>query len=505
MKKRSVSLNYIYNLCYQIFLIIVPLITTPYVSRVLTSSGVGQYSFCNSISNYFILFGSLGFNIYAQREIARHQDDKYLQSKIFFEIFFARFFTVSITLAIHLVILFCGLYNEYTQLMAIFSINIIATIFDISFFYQGNEEFGFVSLVNVVIRTICTILIFVFVKNSSDVRIYVLCLSMMLIGSNVFLFIKLPKMLVKIRFSELNIKKHFIPTLRLFIPTIAVSVYTMLDKTLIGLLVQGQILVEDETGNLVLKNISDIENGYYEQAEKIVKLGMTVFTSFGSVMIPKNSRAVMSGDMNDLKHNLDTSLSFASFLGFPLMLGLIATCQNFCPWFFGEGYEKVPFLIMMFSPLVMIIGYSNILGLQCLLPIKRDSKYTISIISGSIVNLVLNLCLIPFMRSYGACIATIFAEFFVTFFMFHFSKDLVSFKNILIKSWKNIFASIIMFGVVYGLSYLLTSSIYNTLLLFIVGVIIYFSICLLMKDSMTLFVLNKAIMLIKKILRKKNG
>lgn len=474
--KKSVKVNYFYNLVYQIFSLITPLITTPYISRVLGSEGVGQYSFAYSIATYFILIGSLGFGYYGQREIARHQGNTFEQSKLFWEIIIARMFSVVLSLVLYILPIIFGAYGEkYTLLMWILTINVFATAVDVTFLLQGNEEFGVIALRNVLIKCLGIALIFIFVKGKQDVWIYALSQSIVLIVSNVSLWTRVPKTLVKVKISDLNIKRHIIPTLRLFIPTIAVSIYTMLDKTLIGVLVPGN----NELGQA----ISDLENGYYEQSEKIVKMAMTVVTSLGTVMIPHNSQAVASGDKEGFIKNINDALKFVFFLGTPIMFGLSGIAFNFSAWFFGEGYEKVPYLMIMFSPLIMLIGISNVLGLQYLLPLKKDKKYTLSITIGAVVNLILNLALIYAFKSFGACIATIVAELSVTSAMLFFAKKDVHFFRLVLRFWRYLIGGLIMFIVVFVTQMFLNSSVISTLILVAEGVFVYVIFLILSKDE----------------------
>ena len=181
MNNQKIKKNYIYNLIYQIFGLITPLVTLPYVSRILGSVGIGQYSFSYSIVSYFTLFASLGFSHYAQREIARYQGNKEEQSKIFWEINIAKLISVTFSLIIYVVTILFGTYGDYEQLMWILSLNIISIVFDIAYLYQGNESFGIITLRNVIIKILGIILIFSFVKDSNDVWIYTLCQTIILI------------------------------------------------------------------------------------------------------------------------------------------------------------------------------------------------------------------------------------------------------------------------------------------------------------------------------------
>ena len=489
--KKSVSRNYIYNLVYQVFSIITPFITTPYVSRVLGSDGVGQYSFTYSIATYFVLLGSLGFGYYAQREIASKQGFANEQSKIFWEILICRLLMVLLSSSVYVLLIFLNVYDEsYSNLMWILLINVLATAFDIVFLFQGNEEFGTILFRNIAIKCVGIALIFIFVKQRSDIGIYVFCQSITLLLANLSLWLKVPKKLVRVHLNDLNFKRHFLPSLKLFIPTLAISVYTMLDKTLIGVLIPGV----NEAG----VRIADIENGNYEQSEKIVKMALTLLTSIGIVMLPRNSQNVASGNYVLFKANIHKVLRFVFLLGLPLMFGISAIAFNFSPWFFGNGFDKVPFLMMMFSPIIVIIGISNVFGLQYLIPLKKDKHFTISIVAGAAVNLLLNLVLIPFFGSYGACFATIIGELCVTFCMAFFARKDVSVIKELLLCWKYVISAILMFAAVFVTQLYLPSSILNTIILVFEGIIIYICLILLLRDEFFLTILKSIERKIKK-------
>ncbi len=482
-KKTKISVNYIYNLSYQVLNLAIPLITAPYISRVLGSAGVGQYSFTYSIASYFILFGSLGFTYYAQRECARVQDKVKEQSILFWEILIARAITIGISLCIYIIILLMGYFGDYTLLMWILSIHIFSTALDVSFLFQGNEEFGIIAIRNMIARCIGVALIFIFVKDEGDTWVYILSQSIISVLSNLTLWSRLPKVLTKVQLKDLRIHRHFIPTLRLFIPTIAVSIYTILDKVLIGILIDGTTKMVNTDGTTAIYKVSELENGYYEQSEKIVKLVMTIFTSLSTVMISRNSNDIAKGNMDAFRNSIYSTFKFLFFIGTPLMFGLIAVASNFSPWFFGDGYEKVPYLIMLFSPIILIIGMSNILGRQYLVPLQRDKEFTFAICLGAIINICLNIVLIPSLKSFGAAFASVLAELAVTITMFVIVKNEVSISKIFKSSWKEFLAGVFMFCVVFYTASMLEPSVGNTIFLVIEGAVVYFIQMIIMRNE----------------------
>lgn len=500
MKSKSVKKNYILNMIYQVFLLIVPIAVTPYVSRVLTEVGTGKFSYTFSIVTYFTLFAALGFGYYGQRLVAGNQNDKYKQSVDFWNVFIARMIPVFIATLIYVILFSLNVYgSDYTYLMSIMTINVIAVLFDITFYFQGNEDFGKIVIRNVFIKTISIISIFVLVKNEDDLWLYVLIQSLTVIISNVSLWLCLPKFLSKVKFSDLNPIKHLLPTFILFIPTIAVSVYTTLDKTLIGIMVKGTEEVFTESG-IVVKNLSDIENGNYEYSEKLVKMAMTIVTSLGTVMIPRNSYKFANNDIEGVVNNIYKSCRFVLLLAIPMVLGSICVADNLMPWYLGDGYNKAANLMKILSPLILIIGLSNVFGLQFLIPAKKDKFFTISVLCGAIVNLTLNLILIPRIYSYGAAIATVVGELVVTMLCLIFSSKNIKFTKVFLPSWKYYIAGGIMFISCYFLKNILFSSIINTFFIVGVGVIIYGILLIIMRDS---YIIN-AIKFFKNKFLKKN-
>lgn len=479
----SIKRNYLYNLLYQIYALLTPFITAPYISRILGSVGVGQYALTYTIASYFVLLGSLGFAYYAQREIASYQKDKHKQSILFWEILIARGISLCVVVCIYIGILLLGIFSDYTELMSIWLIFIISTIFDISFYFQGNDDFGSLALRNIIIRTIGIFLIIIFVKEKADVYIYAFCQSIISVVANFSLWPRLKGCLVSVKIIDINLKKHFRPTLLLFIPTLAVSVYTMLDRLLIGLLLPGYCEIRFNDGSTSLEKVSDVENGFYEQSEKIVKLAMTFFTSLSTVMISRNSKELSDGNYEGFKENVIKTIKFLQFIGCPIMFGLAAVAYNFCPWFFGIGFDKVPSLIIMFSPIVLIIGLSNILGRQYLIPLKKDNFFSITICIGAISNLILNINLIPIYYSYGAAISSVIAELFVTSVMLYFARKDININHLLSQGWKYWLSSLLMFLIVFPISKSISSSIYNTIILTLAGGLIYFLLLIVLKDK----------------------
>lgn len=467
MNKKSITKNYVYNLFYQFLTIVVPLITTPYLSRVLGAEKIGIYSYTLSITTYFILFGTLGVAMYGQREIAYLQEDKHERSKTFFEILIMRFITLGISLLIfYMVFVTHGQYSIYYKILVL---EIIANSLDISWYFQGLEEFKKTVIRNSVVKIISVVCIFLLVKTKDNLLQYFFIYAVSTFLGNISLWMYLPKYIEKIPFKELKIFKHLKPTIGLFIPQIAVQIYTVLDKTMIG------TIVADKS-----------EVGFYEQAQKIVKLLLTIATSLGTVMVPRMANTYANGDIKKLKEYMEKSFGFVLLLAFPLMFGVISISNKFVPIFYGQGYDKVVYLITIISPILLAIGLSNVIGTQYLLPTKQQKKFTISVTVGAIVNFVLNMILINLWGAFGASIATVVAECTVTGIQFYLVRREIKFTDVLKISIKYFIASLIMLIISFIIGKLINNNILSILIQIFVSGIIYLTILIIMKDSLIL-------------------
>lgn len=464
--------NYFYNLSYQILILIVPLITTPYVSRVLGAKGVGIFSYTNSVVQYFVLFGCIGLNLYGQREIAYVQHDNQKRSIVFWELVALRVLTVSIALFLYINTLAKN--NQYSYVFVLMSLDILASMVDVSWFFQGIEDFKKIVIRNFIIKIIGVILIFLFVKNSDDLRLYVLCHSGTLFLGNFSMWFYIPRFVNRVKLSKINIIRHLKPTVIMFLPQIATSVYTVLDKTMIGYLTG----IEEEVA-------------FYEQGQKIIRIVMSCVTSLGTVMLPRVAHLYKMNEMDMVKQYLSKSFSFVFFLSFPMTFGLMALSGNIVPWFFGDGYQKVIPNMILISPVLVLIALSNIMGTQFLLPTGRQKEFTQSVVIGCIVNCTLNILLIPKFFSIGAAIATVIAELSVTSVQIWYTRKDFDFKAIILQNSKYILCSFVMFFVVFSLSKIVNQSISGSMICIFTGVVCYLLLLYVVKDEMLFMVINR--------------
>lgn len=472
MEKKSIKKNYIYNLIYQILIIILPLITTPYISRVLGADGVGIYGYTLSIATYFVLFGSLGIAMYGQREIAYCRDDLDKRSKNFWEIFILRLFTMSISI-IAFIIIFLNR-NDYSIYYRILILELIANVLDISFFFQGLEEFKKTVTRNLILKIVSVICIFIFIKQSSDLWLYILIYTLSNVFGNLSLWIYLPEYIRKVKIKELEIKKHLKPTITLFIPQVAMQIYLVLDKTMLG------------------KFLGDMtEVGNYEQSQKIVKLTLSIITALGTVVAPRIANIISNGEKEKISEYLENSFTFVWFLGLPIMFGLMAISTSLTTWFLGVGYEESSILIKIGSLLILAIGLNNVTGIQYLIPAKKQNEYTKSVIIAAIINFALNCILIHKFKAVGAIVASVIAEFSIVFIQLYDVRKDFDLKIVVKNSYKFIISSIIMFIPTFIIGYKLAPTVKTTIIQISVGIIIYFIVLIILKEKYVYQFLDK--------------
>lgn len=473
---KSVKKNYIYNMLYQLLIIVLPIITTPYLARVLGPNGNGIYSYTISIVTYFILLGSLGIAMYGEREIAYVQNNKEKRSKVFFELFIFRFITMSLSAIIfYLCFARSGQYATYYKILLL---EMLANCLDISWFFQGMEEFKKTVIRNFIVKIISVVSIFLFVKGANDVGIYLLIYTLSTLFGSITLwfgigkYIEIPK--------KINIFSHLKSIFVLFVPQVAIQIYVVLDKTMIG---------------AILNDMNEV--GYYEQSQKIVKILLTIITAVGTVMMPRIANCYANGDMTRIKEYMKKTFKFIFFCSIPLTLGIIVVANNFVPLFFGKGYDKVPTLMSILSLIIIFISMSNVTGTQFLLATKKQKPFTISVVVGAVVNFCLNLILIKVFKSYGAAIATAIAELSVTVVQLYFIRDEFKVSDIFNGTIKFWFAGFIMFIACYLIDLIITSNITGLILQIFCGVCFYFGTLLIFKDKFMLELVDNGLRMIK--------
>ena len=486
MSNKSIKKNYVYNLSYQILMFITPLISTPYISRVLGSDGIGAVSYAESVVSYFVLFATMGISLYGQREISYVQDSVEKRSEVFWN---TKILECTTSLAVMVIYFIFTVSQKEHAIYLLFSFNLLSVFADVTWFFQGMEEFGTIVLRNTVVRLANIAYLFLVVRRKEDILLYAFGTAFFGFLSSASLWGYLRKYINKINTVNLHPYKDIKAVISLFIPTIAIQIYTVLDKTMIGIITHDAF-----------------ENGYYEQAIKILKMILTVVTSLGTVMIPRIGYHFKNGEVEHVKMLMYRGYRFVWFLGIPLCLGIVGCAEKFVPWFFGNGYEKVIPLIQILSFLILAIGINNVTGMQYLIPTGRQKLFTFTVVIGAIINFIMNLIMIKYFQSVGAAIASVSAETVIAVVQLFLVKKELSALQIIRESCHYIEAGAVMVCILWVIGSFLPPSFGSVMLLVLIGMAVYFLVLWLLKDNFFLSNTGAVLKKIKKLIKVKiNG
>jgi len=462
--KMKLIKNYLYNAGYNILILLTPLITVPYISRVLGPVGVGINASTNSVITYFLLAGTVGITIYGNREIAFCRDDLIQRSKTFWEIELLQLFTITLSYLAFLI--FLAFQKEYRIEFFFQSFYIISGAFDISWYFMGLEDFKKTVLRNAMVKIASLIAIFVLVKSKTDVSIYISILSLTQLIGNLTLWPYLRNSVLSLKkLPKLHIFGHLKPSLVLFIPQIATSVYLALNKTMLW----------------KLDSVS--ASGYYDYSDKLVKLVLALVTATGTVMLPHIANLFAKNKIKEVKYYLYNSFDLVLAISIPMSAGIAAIALPLAPWFFGPSFSSVGVLLIIESPVIVLIGLSNVIGQQYLLPTKRTHQFTVSVTLGAIVNIVINIPLIIYFGVTGAMIATLISELCVTLYQIFIVRKELSPIKLFQNFIKYTFSGIVMFLFVFPLSLVMKIGIYSLVFQITIGVLAYTGCLLILQPT----------------------
>ena len=453
--------NMMYNTVYQVLILILPLITAPYVSRTLGTTGVGIYSSTAAWLGYFVLAGGLGITLYGNREIAYHQKDKESRSRVFYELLSLKFITVALALIAYLVFVF--LQNKWQPYFLLQGITLIAVAFDVSWFFMGLENFKVIVVRNTIIRLLLTVAIFVFVKTPNDLWLYILLLALSTLIGNMTVWPFLRREIIKIPFRSLNIFQHLRPVTMLLLPQVSITIYTSLNKNLLQ----------------IFSGLDSV--AYFTQTYMIIILGATLVSSFNSAFLPHLSGLFSSGESDKVKPLILKSIDLGNCISILCVSGIIGVSQTFAVFYFGKNFAPVGSLLGVGASTIFFLALTNALSTQYLLAAKKMHEYMMSTIVGLIVNIVFNLTLIPILGTMGAIIATILTEVGVASYILWKLRDLFGLREVFHGGWKYLIGGVLVFIFLDLINKTVPASISSYLIQTIIAVLIY---------SVTLYVLR---------------
>lgn len=473
---QSVKVNYILNLINTGTQMLFPLITFPYICRVIEADGIGQINFFQSIISYISLFTCLGIPMYAIREIARDRSDVVQMNRTAMEILLLHSMLTLVGYAI--VAILCLTVPQIQvniPLFLILSLTIFFTAIGCEWFYQGIEDFKYITIRGLIIKTVSVVLLFIFVKSKTDLLYYGCYTVFGVLGGNIFNFFRLRKYIHRenIIFSELHIRRHIKPVLKVFSFSVVTSIYLQLNTVLLGF----------------LKNALAV--GYFAAATKVMQMLLTMSACLGSVMMPRASHLIAENKEDEFNRLIQKSYDFTLAIALPITIGLIFCAPSLITALCGVKFEHSILPSQIIAPIILMVAISNVFGIQVLFPKGKINIVTLCCGIGAVADLILNLCLIPFFSYIGTSIAYLGAEVATTVSMYFIGRKYIPIIYFKKSHLTYALGCIVMAFALYGLSLLQLPTLIILLLQGCCGVLAYFIILCICKDEMLVRILSK--------------
>mgnify|MGYP004721543567 CR=1 FL=1 len=468
----KITKNYLYNLIYQIFIMFVPLITAPYLARVLGPEGTGIYSYIYSVTTVICTFVMLGIYNYGNRQIAYVRDDEQKLSEVFWQIMSAR-----IIIAFLGTIVYFGItmvLGKYRSLFCIYYIYLLAYFIDCTWLYIGVEDMKWAVIKNTVTKIFAVAGIFIFVKNEDDVWIYVLIQAVSVFLSNLLAYTQIKRYAKKPHFDFSNIKSDICGAAMLFLPSVATTIYTQCDKIMIELLT-GQT---DQVS-------------FYDYSEKIVTIPLTFITVLSTVMMPRIANEFKKGNKDSISSLLNRAARFSMFLAFPMVLGLIAVADKLVPWYLGKDFAPTVYAIVLIAPMIISNTLSGISGNQYFTATNQISILIKSQFTAAIANVIINAILIPHYGFYGAALATLMTSFSCAIIQYIFMLKQIKLPGLFKETIKYLIISLVMLLGIRIITGNMKATPLTNIVQVVIGCVIYIIGCLIMKDEQIKFIINK--------------
>jgi O-antigen/teichoic acid export membrane protein len=407
-KIHSVKYNFIMNFILTASSFLFPLITFPYVSRVLLAEGNGKVAFAISVANYFMMVASLGIPTYGVRACAKVRDNKDELSKTAQEILLINLVATILVTATYIVCIFIvPKFAQDPKLFLICGVNIVLNMFGANWIYQALEQYDYITARSIFFKAISVVLMFALVHQQTDYRIYAAITVLSSVGSNVMNFVRLRKIITFHRFEHYEIKKHLKPIFILFAQSVTVSIYTNLDTVMLGF----------------MKTDRDV--GLYNAAVKIKNVLLSVVSSLGSVLLPRMSYYVKQGSKDKFIGLMAKALNAVLFMGMPLVTYFVFESRDAILFLAGKDYLGAIAAMQIITFAIVPNGLTGVLGVQVLTPLDKEKYVLYSVVVGAVSDFILNLIMIPIWGAAGAALATTIAEFLVLIAQLVFAKQYV--------------------------------------------------------------------------------
>lgn len=467
----SIKKNIIFNVINTITGIIFPIITFPYAARVLLPEGIGTVNFQLSIVNYVVMLTSLGIPLYAVKEVSKHRDNKAMRDKITVEIICLNVLLCVVGyIIVWALAAFIPQISVQKELFYVLSLTIAFTALGVNWFYQGIEDFKFITVRALVVRCLSAAALFLFVKDSCDLLIYGIIVVGSTVGNNFINFIHLRKHIDRslIQLGRLNVFRHLKPATHIFMFNLITSLYVYLNAVMLGFM---------DTDDAV---------GFYTAGTKISHVALMMITSLGTVLLPRCSNLINNGDHDAFSKIIDKSLKLTLALSLPITVGLMVLARPVTLIFCGSDYSAAVPVLLWNAPVILFIGLTNVMGIQILFPKDKINIVLVSVSGGALVNLLLNFWLIPLYSATGAAISALLAEGAVLVIQIVLGYSYYPFKLRQLLNVNYIVATIFMAAATWVATLLFDSMHLQICMGIIAGVVVYATVLTLLKDRLFL-------------------
>ena len=407
-KVHSVKYNLIMNAILNGTQVLFPLITFPYISRVLGAEGNGKVSFATSVAYYFMMVASLGIPTYGIRACARVRDDKDELSRTVQELLIIGTVMTALVSVIYFAsVLLVPRFAAEKMLFYINGINVVLGIFGVNWVYQALEQYDYITARSVFFKLLSLVLMFALIHKQSDYVIYGAILVLATVGSNILNLLRLRRIISFKRFGEYDLRRHLKPVFTLFAQSLAISVYTNLDTVMLGFMK------------------TDVDVGYYNAAVKVKTVLVTIVASLGNVLLPRMSYYAGNKEMDKFRQYVHKAINLELLMGVAVSVYFTLFSAQVICFLAGAGYDGAILPMQIITVTVLPIGLTTILGIQVLTSLEKEALVLRSVLCGAIVDFVLNLLLIPGFAASGAAFATTVTEFVVLAVQMYYTKDLL--------------------------------------------------------------------------------
>lgn len=458
----SIKSNIFWNILRVGSNLLFPLITFPYASRILGTDGIGLFNYALSIASYFTLFGALGFNVYGVREVASVKDDAKKLEDTVNSVFTANVITTTIVYILYLITCIWITGPNFWMYFVI-GFSILFSCIGFEWFYQGIEDFKFVTIRTLIVRVISAVCLFIFVKNPSDLIIYSIITIGATFGNNILNYLRIWKY-IRLRLMTAGIWTHVKGASILFIGTIAVSLYNNMNNILVG----------------ALSDMTSV--GIFSTGNKVIHMILTVISAISMSIIPRTAYLINNRCRGEVTEFQRKSINLILYLALPLAAGLAIFSKTIILLFAGDQFAPASSVLFILSLLIIIIPLSSFLGYQVLIPNHEEKYGNYAVITGSVINLILGFILIPRYTYIGVAVSIVVTETVITLLHFRYSWKFTDLKLKDFFPIKSIIATGIM-SVSVLLLLNLNGNQYISIAWIVVGALIYLGTLMALKDS----------------------